>query len=97
MSAIRASLQKRVLAVSLAMLRSTGKSSNNFANRKLSPFLSLGEHFVKLIEHFVKLIEHFVSVSANLCQIECFVNDVFFSFCQSELDGLPGVLLQDFK
>ena len=83
MSAISASLQKRVLAVSLAMLRSTGKSSNNFANRKLSPFLSLGEHFVKLIghfvkliehfvkliEHFVKLIEHFVSVSTNSCQI----------------------------
>ena len=71
MSAIRASLQKRVLAASLAMPRSAGKSSNNFANRKLSPFLSLGEHLVKLIGHFV-------SVSANSCQIECFENDLFF-------------------
>ena len=71
MSAISVSLQKRVLAVSLEMLRSAGRSSNNFANRQLSPFLSLGEHFVKLIEHFV-------SVSANSCQIECFVNDRFF-------------------
>ena len=44
LSAISASLQKRVLAVSLAMLRSTGRSSNNFANRKLSPFLSLCGH-----------------------------------------------------